>query len=143
MKNQHPGQEPAVFAVLAAQTEALRDRIVATTTTQVELLWQAADALTRQAALLTQFADKGAAPQADLAGSCEAATTLGNTLDELAFVQSQRADLLRQMVEGIVTALEHMSATGGALTIEQLAKLYVSQDQLAVHEAIVGSSGKS
>jgi hypothetical protein len=133
-----PAPEPTVIDVVAAQVAALRDRIEATTTLQADLLWQAADTLARQAALVAEFAGRAGGLPEDLSESCAAAAELGRTLDDLAFVQTQRADLVRQMAEGIVLALEHIRLHGPALSPDRIAAFYVSQDQHAVHAAVLG-----
>jgi hypothetical protein len=136
--------QPSVFALLAAQAAAVRDRIENDATTHVELLWQAADSITQLVALLDRLARHAGTLTPELAASCASAETanaeLGRALDERAFAQAQRVDLSRQMADGVVLALRELDGGGAALSPEQLAAFYVSQEQHAVHAVVLAGS---
>src|SRR5580704_6449474 len=110
--------QPGVFALLAAQVALVRDRIESDATAHVGLLFQAADTLAQFGALLDRFArHAGALPpelEAARVSAAAADVDLTRALNELAFAQAQRADLSRQMADGVVRALRVLDA-GGAL----------------------------
>ncbi|MFL5253230.1 MAG: hypothetical protein ACJ8AI_10115 [Rhodopila sp.] len=135
--------EPIVFTLLAAQAAALRDRILAVTTVQTDLLWQAADTIARQASLVAELGGQDGGLPDDLASACTAAAKLGEALDDLAFMQAQRADLVRQMAEAIVRVLEHLGAHGPTMSPDQIAAFYVSQDQQEVHDLVIGGETRA
>ncbi len=137
--------QPSVFALLAAQVAAVRDRIESDATAQVDLLWKAADTLAQLVALLDRLVRHAGTLPAELAAACASAgaadAEFGRALDERAFVQAQRIDLARQMADGVVRALHGLDGEGAALSPEQLAAFYVSQEQRAVHAvALAGSN---
>jgi hypothetical protein len=138
---------PSVFALLAAQAAAVRDRIEHDATTQVDLLGKAADSITQLVALLDRLIRHAGTLTPELAASCasaEAATTeLGIALDERAFAQAQRIDLSRQMADGLVLALRGLDGEGAGLSHEKLAASYVSEEQREVHAvALAGGSAR-
>ena len=132
-----------VCAVLAAQVAALRDRMA--DLSAVELIWQTTDLLTRLSALLLEATQHGLS--ALLTERCVAAVqaeeAMGRSLAAVALDQSQRQDYACQMADCVTTALQRLSATaapaGGRLSIEDLAALYVSEDQRSVHRAVTGN----
>lgn len=115
----------AVLAVLAAQATALRDRIGGLDASHVELLWQAADTISRLAALVT-------ATGTPLPGAPDI-KQLCRSLDQLAFAEAQRMDLSRQITECIGEALRRLDDDADGFSCADLVKLYVSHEQRAVH----------
>jgi hypothetical protein len=141
-----PNPQPGVFALLAAQAAAVRDRIENDSTTHVDLLWKAADSITQLVALLDRLVRHAGTLPPELAASCASAgasnTELGRALDERAFVQAQRIDLSRQMADVVVMALRGLDGEGAALSPEQLTAFYVSHEQREVHAiALAGTNG--
>ena len=132
-----PAPQPSVFVLLAAQAAAVRDRIENDATTNVDLLWQAADSIAQLVALLDRLVRHAGTLTPELAASCASAeaanTELGRALDERAFAQAQRIDLSRQMADGVVLALRGLDDGGAGLSHEQLAASYVSEEQREVH----------
>jgi hypothetical protein len=136
-----PG-ERLVCAVLAAQVEALRDRIHATSV--VEFLWHASDTLARLAGLVTEQSRRATTPDADLAAACATAVAnvaqMNDTLENLAFVQAQGQDYASQMADCVVTALQRIAAPNAKpetrLSPNDLVALYVCEDQHRVHETV-------
>jgi hypothetical protein len=131
--------QPSVFALLAAQVAAVRDRIETDATGHLDLLWKAADTTTQLVALLDRLSRYAGILPPDLAAACASAETakveLGRALDELAFAQAQRMDLSRQMADAVVLALRCLEAGDTSISAEQIATVYVSQEQRAVHAA--------
>jgi len=137
---------PTVFALLAAQVAAVRDRIESDATAHLDLLWKAVDTTTQLVALLDRLSSHAGTLPPELATACASAETaqaeLGRALDELAFTQAQRMDLSRQMADAVVLALRCLDAGETSLTPEQIATVYVSQEQRAVHAvALQGNNG--
>ena len=116
---------PTVLAVLAAQATALRDHIGGLDASHVELLWQAADTISRLAALVTAT---GPLPidASDIKLLC-------SSLDRLAFAEAQRMDLSRQITECIGEALRRLDDDAHGFSCADLVKLYVSHEQRAIH----------
>jgi hypothetical protein len=133
--------QPTVFALLAAQVAAVRDRIESDAATHVELLSKAADTVTQLVTLLDRLARHAGRLPAELAASCALAEAadmaLGRALDEGGFKQAQNMDLSRQMADGVVRALHKLDAGGGMLSPEQIAAFFVSAEQHAVHALAV------
>jgi len=133
--------DPLVCAVLAAQVAELRGRIDAGAT--VELLWQTSDVLSRLSRLVLEFAKRCSDSDPDLNEECNAAVAaeaeISRSLESLAFTQAQRNDFTCQTVDCVVTALERMAVAdvpaGGRLSPNDLAALYVSEEQRQVHDA--------
>jgi hypothetical protein len=134
--------QPTVFALLAAQAAAVRDRIESDATAHLGLLWKAADTIAQLVALLDRLARHAGTLPPDLATACASAEAadaeLGRALDELAFTQAQRMDLSRQMADGVVLALRGLDAGETTLSPEKISAIYVSQEQRAVHEVALG-----
>jgi hypothetical protein len=136
--------ERIVCAILAAQVAVLRDHI--DTGVTAELLWQTTDALSRLSKLVLELTKGDAPVDTDLNGECAAALVNGaeinRSLDGLAFLQAQRQDFARQMADCVVAALERLAGPdapiGARLTPEELAAMYVSEEQRKVHTAVVG-----
>jgi hypothetical protein len=133
--------EHLVCAVLAAQVAELRGRIDSGAT--VELLWQTSDVLSRLSNLVLEFAKRCSGSDPNLNEECNAAVAaeaeITRSLESLAFAQAQRNDFTCQTVDCVVTALERLAATdvpaGARLSPNDLAALYVSEDQHQVHDA--------
>ena len=132
-----------IFTLLAAQAASLRDRIMAVTTVQADLLTQAADTIAHQAALVAELGGQGGGLPDDLAHVCTTAGKLGEALDDLAFMQAQRADLARQMAEAIVQVLELLGVHGTRMSPDQIAAFYVCQDQQDVHDLVLGGNNRA
>ena len=143
-----------VCAVLAAQVAELRGRI--DTGATVELLWRTSDMLSRLSGLVLELAKRCHTSDHELNEQCNAAVAaeveINRSLESLAFEQAQRNDFTCQTVDCVVTALERLAVTdvpvGARLSPNDLAALYVSEDQRQVHDAvtrkfaIVASSGR-
>jgi|GEM_PF-1711746 hypothetical protein len=135
--------ERLVCAVLAAQVSALGERI--DTGVSAELLWRTTDALTLLSGLVVELLRCRSAPVPELSEQCTAAVAAGveirQSLDTLAFMQAQKQDFARQMVDCIVTAMERLApgdaGVGARLSPHDLASLYVSEDQRTIHDAVV------
>jgi hypothetical protein len=133
--------EHLVCAVLAAQVAELRGRIDSGAT--VELLWQTSDVLSRLSNLVLEFAKRCSDSDPNLNEECNAAVAaeaeISRSLESLAFAQAQRNDFTCQTVDCVVTALERLAVTdvgaGARLSANDLAALYVSEDQRQVHDA--------
>jgi hypothetical protein len=134
---------PSVFALLAAQAAAVRDRIETDATVHVALLWKAADSIAQLVALLDRLIRHAGTLTPELAASCASAESanaeLGRALDERAFAQAQSIDLSRQMADGVVLALLKLDGGDAALSPEQLAAFYVSREQRAVHAVVLAA----
>jgi hypothetical protein len=132
--------EHLVCAVLAAQVAELRSRIDSGAT--VELLWQTSDVLSRLSGLVLEFAKRCSDSDPNLNEECNAAVAaeaeISRSLESLAFAQAQRNDFTCQTVDCVVTALERLAVTdvpaGARLSPNDLAALYVSEDQRQVHD---------
>jgi len=141
-----PGPAPrlTVFALLAAQAAAVRDRIEHDATAHVDLLWKASDSIAQLVALLDRLARHAGTLPLELVASCASAEVanaeLGRALDERAFMAAQRIDLSRQMADGVVLLLRGLDGAGAALSPDQLAAFYVSQEQHAVHAIALARS---
>jgi hypothetical protein len=130
-----------VCAVLAAQVAELRDRI--DTGATVELLWQTSDVLSRLSSLVLEFAKRCSDSDPNLNEECNAAVAaeaeISRSLESLAFTQAQRNDFTCQTVDCVVTALERLAVAdmtvGTRLSPNDLAALYVSEEQRLVHDA--------
>ena len=133
--------EYLVCAVLAAQVGELRGRI--DTGATVELLWQTTDVLSQLSGLVAELAKRCSDSDPNLNEECNAAVAaeaeITRSLENLAFTQAQRNDFTCQTVDCVVTALERLAATdapvGARLSPNDLAALYVSEDQRQVHDA--------
>jgi hypothetical protein len=146
--------ENLVCAVLAAQVAELRGRI--DTGAAIELLWQTSDMLSRLSGLVQELGKRCGDSDRELNEQCNTAIAaeveISRSLENLAFKQAQRNDFTCQTVDCVVTALERMAATdvpaGARLSADDLAALYVSEDQRQVHDtatrqfAVVASSGR-
>lgn len=135
--------ERLVCAVLAAQVAAIRDCV--NTAEGADLLWRTGDVLARLSALVVELGRRCLAPDPELDAQCAAAVAaeaeVSTALDALAFLQSQRHDLARQLADCVVTALARLAAdqdtaAGGRLSPEDLAALYVCEAQHRTHEAV-------
>ena len=144
MRSTAETSERLVFAILAAQVAALRDRI--DTSAGVDLLWRTTDVLAQLSGLVLELLRDRAAPDPELDAQCAAAvsaeTEIRRSLDELAFLQAQHSDFARQVADGVVTALKCLAAAdgpvGARLSPDDLAARYVSEDQRKVHDAVIG-----
>lgn len=133
--------EHLVCAVLAAQVAELRGRI--DTGATVELLWQTTDVLSQLSGLVVELAKRCHESDGELSAQCNTAVAaeieIRRSLESLAFTQAQRNDFTCQTVDCVVTALERMAVTdepaGARLSPDDLAALYVSEDQRLVHDA--------
>ena len=142
MSSKADSSERLVCAILAGQVAELRDRIDNAAT--VDLLWRTTDMLSRLSGLLVCQARRTAggdgAFDAECAAAIEAETEISGLLDTLAFTQAQRQDCDRQLADCIVTALERLARMDApmesAMSPEELATLYVTDDQRKVHDGI-------
>jgi hypothetical protein len=141
--------ERLICAVLAAQVAAIRDHVEADAT--VDLLWRIADALTLLSGLVTELATLHVAADPVLEQRYDAAVAAGSevsqSLDALAFEQAQRHDLARQKADCVVAALQRLAATdapqGSRLSQKELAAMYISDEQHAVHKAVARRFGEA
>jgi len=145
--------ENHVCAVLAAQVAELRDRIDGGAA--VELLWRTSDVLSQLSGLVLELAKRCHDSDSGLNEQCKAAIAaeaeIRRSLDSLAFEQAQRNDFTCQTVDCVVTALERLAGgdgpAGNRLSLDDLAALYVSEEQRKVHDAatrrfeVVAASG--
>ncbi|HEY4988001.1 MAG TPA: hypothetical protein VII39_15410 [Bradyrhizobium sp.] len=128
-----------VCVLLAAQVAELRDRIDGGAT--VELLWRTSDVLSQLSGLVLALAKR--CNDSELNEQCDAAVAaeaeISRSLESLAFEQAQRNDFTCQTVDCVVTALERLADTDGPtanrLSPDDLAALYVSEEQRKVHDA--------
>jgi hypothetical protein len=135
--------EPVVFAILAAQLVALRDRMAAGSA--VDLMWRTADILSSLSGLVGELLRQCPAPEPGLSEKCgtvlATGAEIGHELDGLACLLAQRQDLDRQMADCVATALRQFAdrsgPMGARMSIEDLAALYVSDDQRQVHDAVM------
>ena len=133
--------EYLVCAVLAAQVGELRGRI--DTGATVELLWRTTDVLSQLSGLVVELAKRCHDSDLALSEQCNTAVAaeveISRSLESLAFEQAQRNDFTCQTVDCVVTALERLAVTdvpaGERLSPNDLAALYVSEDQRLVHDA--------
>jgi len=134
--------ENLVCAVLAAQVAELRGRI--DTGATVELLWRTTDVLSQLSGLVVELARRCHESDQALSEQCstavEAEAEISRSLESLAFEQAQRNDFTCQAVDCVVTALERLAVTdgpvGARLSPNDLAALYVSEEQRQVHDAV-------
>ncbi|UZE49012.1 hypothetical protein [Rhodopseudomonas sp. P2A-2r] len=132
-----------VCAVLAAQVSELRGRIDIGAT--VELLWQTSDVLSLLSGLVLEFSKRCSDSDSNLYEECKAAIAaeakINRSLESLAFAQAQRNDFTCQTVDCVVTALERMAvvdmSSDARLSLNDLAALYVSEEQREVHNNAV------
>jgi hypothetical protein len=127
-----------VCAVLAAQMEALRDRI--DTTPVVDLMFRSSDVLTVLSGWIAEAPSGNPCLDQQRAGVLATAAEAQAALEALVFSEAQRQDFARQMADCIITVLERLAAapsTGQNLSPHELTALYVSEDQLAVHMAVM------
>jgi hypothetical protein len=115
-------------AILAAQTEALRERIAGS------LIF----------ARLTDCADLLATVSSQLppgSDSATAAARLDQALDDLAFYDAQQRDWARQTADLVARALKLLAAGEAdpeqTLSLSRLLGLYVSDDQRRLHAAVL------
>ena len=143
MQGTAEASERLVCAVLAAQVAAIRDCV--DTAEGADLLWRTGDLLARLSALVVELGHRCQVPDPELDEQCAAAVAaeaeVSTALDALAFLQSQRHDLARQMADCVVTALVRLAAdqdpaAGNRLSPEDLAALYVCEAQRRTHEAV-------
>jgi hypothetical protein len=127
--------------VLAAQVAAIRDCVDAAE--GADLLWRTGDVLARLSALVVELGRRCQAPELDeqCAAAVAAEAEVSTALDALAFLQSQRHDLARQMADCVITALARLaadqdSAAGNRISPEDLAAMYVCEAQRRTHEAV-------
>jgi hypothetical protein len=133
--------ENYVCAVLAAQVAELRDRIDGSAT--IELLWRTSDVLSQLSGLVLELAKRCHESDSELIEQCNAAVAaeagISRSLESLAFEQAQRNDFTCQTVDCVVTALERLASTdrpaNNRLSLDDLAALYVSEEQRKVHDA--------
>ena len=139
--------ERSVCAVLAAQVAAFRAR--ADIEALLELLWRATESLATLSALVTSLNSRGTVPEDKLFDRSSAAVADAGavcaSLEAMAFLETQRHDLGRQVLDCVVTALEGLAMTsappGGRLTLDALAELYVCEEQRRAHETAIGRLG--
>jgi hypothetical protein len=139
--------ERLVCAVLAAQVEAIRDRV--DTGATVDLLWRTADLLTRLSGLVVELSRRYPVPDPGLADRCAPAVTQENelrrSLDAVAFLHAQDQDLARQMADCVVIALKRLASHGAPFAVRlsagDLAALYVCDDQREVHDVVTRQFG--
>lgn len=135
--------ENLVCAILAEQVAALRDRMDATAT--FDLLWRTTALLSWLSGLLSDLSRHSGAPnpvlERERAEAIAEVAEIRRALDELAFFQAQRQDFARQIADCVVTALERMAVAempaGTHFSSNDLAALYVSDDQRKLHEAVM------
>ena len=141
MQSATEANDNVVCAVLAAQVAELRNRIDSCAT--VELLWRTSDVLSQLSGLVLELAKRG--HDSELNEQCKAAVAaegeISRMLENLAFEQAQRNDFTCQTVDCVVTALERLAVTdaagGNRLSADDLAALYVSEEQRKVHDAVI------
>jgi hypothetical protein len=136
--------ERLVCAILAEQVAALRDRM--DTSTTFDLLWRTTALLSWLSGLLSdvsRHAGEHMTPVLERERA-EALTEVGEirrALDELAFVHAQRHDFVHQIADCVVVALERMAIAqmpaGTHFSSDDLAALYVSEDQRQLHNAVL------
>jgi hypothetical protein len=133
--------EQLIYAILSAQVSALRDRVGSGVT--VELLWNVTDILTRLSNLVRELSEHRSDTEPD--PRCTAAlideSAISQQLEEQAFRQAQHQDLLRQMADCVTTALGRLAqgdaTVSSRLSPRDLAGLYVSEEQRAIHDAVI------
>ena len=130
--------ERVVCAVLSAQAADLRDRI--DTGATIDLLLRTTDLLSSLSTLVFTLSHRAGAADPQLTKQCSdsvaAATEINQVVDNLAFVHAQRQDFARQLADCLVTALDRLAKTGTRLSPDELAALYVSEDQRQIHAAV-------
>lgn len=139
MQSTTEASEKHVCSVLAAQVAELRDRIDGGAA--IELLWRTSDVLSQLSGLVLELAKR--CHDSELNAQCNAAVAaeaeISRSIESLAFEQAQRNDFTCQTVDCVVTALERLAGAdgpaGNGLSLDDLAALYVSEEQRNVHDA--------
>jgi hypothetical protein len=142
MKSAAEASERLACIILGAQVKLLRDRIDSDARRTTEML-------ERLSGLVLDTARRRHAPGPATADQNAAATAADAeiiaSLDRLAFLEAQRHDFARQMADCLVTGLERLGAAdapaGARLSPDDLAALYVCEDQRKVHDAVTRQSG--
>jgi len=135
--------ENLVCAILAEQVATLRDRMDASAT--FDLLWRTTALLSWLSGLLSDISahSTSANPvlERERTEAIAEVAEIRRSLDELAFFQAQRQDFARQIADCVVTALERMAVAempaGTHFSSNDLAALYVSEDQRRLHDAVI------
>ena len=135
--------ERLVCAILAEQVSTLRDRMDASAA--FDLLWRTTALLSWLSGLLSDVSrhSTNANPvlERERTEAIAEIAEIRRGLDELAFSQAQRQDFARQIADCVVTALERMAVAempaGTSFSSNDLAALYVSEDQRKLHEAVI------
>ncbi|MDE8345532.1 MAG: hypothetical protein POH28_05060 [Acidocella sp.] len=139
--------ERIVCAILAEQVAALRDRMDGGAS--FELLWRTTALLSWVSGLLNDLSKNSHNINPVLVReNIEAIAKIAEIrhgLDELAFSQAQKQDFARQIADCVVTALERMSVAEmqghDEFSLDDLSKLYVSDDQRRLHESVLRRIG--
>jgi hypothetical protein len=131
-----------VFAILAEQVSAMRERMDASTT--FDLLWRTSTLLSWLSGLLGELSRSNSNPVLEKE-RIEAVAEIGQirkSLDELFFFQAQRSDFARQVADCVVIALGRIAAETGPLNMRfsshELENLYVSSEQRDIHHTVLG-----
>jgi plasmid stabilization system protein ParE len=127
-----------VCAVLAAHMEALRDRI--DTTHVVDLLWRSTDVMAALSGWIAETPTDDPSRDRQRTELLATAVETQTALDALVFSEAQRQDFARQMADSIMTALDRLAAapsSGKSLSPNELTAFYVSEDQHALHAAVM------
>jgi hypothetical protein len=135
--------ERLVCAILAEQVVALRDRMDAGAT--FDLLWRTTALLSWLSGLLSDLSRHtptlNPILERERAEALTEISEIRHKLDELAFSQAQKQDFARQIADCVVTALERMAVAempaGTSFSSQDLAQLYISDDQRNLHNEIV------
>jgi hypothetical protein len=135
--------ERLVCAILAEQVSTLRSRMDATAA--FDLLWRTTALLSWLSGLLSdvsrQSVQSNPVLERERAEAITEVAEIRRELDELAFAQAQRQDFARQIADCVVTALERMALAemppGTSFSSNDLAELYVSDDQRKLHESVI------
>lgn len=135
--------ERLVCAILAEQVAALRDRMDASAA--FDLLWRTTALLSWLSGLLGDLsrhnANTNPVLERERAEAIAEVAEIRGELDRLAFSQAQRQDFTRQIADCVVTALERMAVAempaGTSFSSNDLAALYVSDDQRRLHDVVV------
>jgi len=130
-----------VFAILAEQVSAMRERMDASTT--FDLLWRTSTLLSWLSGLLGELSRSNSNPVLEKE-RIEAVAEIGQirkSLDELFFFQAQRSDFARQVADCVVISLGRIAAEKAPLktnfSTHDLEGLYVSSEQRDIHNAVV------
>jgi hypothetical protein len=130
-----------VFAILAEQVSAMRERMDASTT--FDLLWRTSTLLSWLSGLLGELARNNHNPVLEKERSEAVAEIAGirRSLDELFFFQAQRSDFARQVADCVVIALGRVASEKAPLkthfSTHDLEGLYVSSEQRDIHNAVI------